>query len=248
MECPAQVRARIEHFASRSAMDIEGLGEAVVDMLAAHGLIRSYADIYALDAHHVELLQLDRFGEKSVANLLASIEASKQRSFDRVLHALGIRFVGQGVARLLATHFRSFARLRDAEVADMLTVDGVGPRIAESVRRFFQDGHTRELVRRLIAAGVTSEMPELPESERLPFFEGKTFVLTGALSRFTRDRAKEIIETHGGKVTGSVSKKTDMLLAGEDSGSKLEKAVALGVPVITEEEFMMQIPDTEKPS
>lgn len=248
MECPAQVRARIEHYASRSAMDIEGLGEAVVDVLAERGFIRSYADLYSLDAHRNELVQLDRFGEKSVANLLASIEASKQRSFDRVLHALGIRFVGQGVARLLAIHLRSIAGLMDAEISDMLAIDGIGPRIAESVRRFFQDPHTRELVQRLLAAGVTSEMPEQPESERLPFFEGKTFVLTGSLSRFTRDQAKGIIERHGGKVSGSVSKKTDMLLAGEDAGSKLEKAVALGVPVLTEEEFLMQLPDTDKPS
>lgn len=248
MECPAQVRARIEHFASRSAMDIEGLGEAVVDVLVERGFVRSYADLYALDAQRDALVQIDRFGEKSVTNLLAGIEASKSRSFDRVLHALGIRFVGQGVARLLAMHFRSFARMMDAEPAEMLTIDGVGPRIAESVRRFFQDSHTRELVRRLVSCGVTSEMPEHAESERLPFFEGRTFVLTGALSRFTRDQAKDIIERHGGKVTGSVSKKTDMVLAGEDAGSKLEKAVALGVPLLTEEEFMMQLPETEKPS
>ena len=248
MECPAQVRARIEHYASRSAMDIEGLGEAVVDVLAERGFIRSYADLYSLDAHRDELVQLDRFGEKSIANLLASIEASKQRSFDRVLHALGIRFVGQGVARLLAMRFRSVAGLMDAEISDMLAIDGIGPRIAESVRRFFQDPHTRELVQRLLAAGVTREMPEPPESDRLPFFEGKTFVLTGALSRLTRDQAKGIIERHGGKVSGSVSKKTDMLLAGEDAGSKLEKAVALGVPVLSEEEFIMQLPDTKKPS
>jgi DNA ligase (NAD+) len=241
--CPAQVRARIAHFASRPAMDIDGLGEAVVDVLVDNGFIGSYADLYMLRHRRAELVELDRFGEKRVAKLLDSIETSKERTFDRVLHALGIRFVGQSVARLLAGHFRSFDALSNATFDDIVAVDGVGPGIAASVRRFFDDGLTCALVHRLVDAGVASEMPAKAEVERLPFFDGKTFVLTGAMHRFTRDQAKALIERFGGKVTASVSGKTDFLLAGEDAGSKLEKATTLGVAVINEEDFVMQIPE-----
>ncbi|MFZ1729278.1 MAG: NAD-dependent DNA ligase LigA [Bacteroidota bacterium] len=243
IECPAQVRARISHFASRNAMDIEGLGEAVVDLLVEKGFLHSYADLFMLHTRRVELTALERFGEKSVANLLAGIETSKQQSFDRVLHALGIRFVGQIVARLIAQRFRSFEALEEIDQAQIVAVDGIGPRIAESVHRFFRDDRTKELVHRLIAAGITAEMPEEEESESLPFFEGKTFVLTGTLNSFTRDEAKVLIERYGGKVTGSVSKKTDMLLAGDDAGSKLDKATALGVVVIDEDLFLKQLPE-----
>jgi DNA ligase (NAD+) len=173
---------------------------------------------------------------------------SRTRSFDRVLHGLGIRFVGQTVARILAHRLRSFESLAAADTAAIEAIDGIGPRIAESVHRFFSDERTKGLVRRLIDAGITSEMPEAPESEALPFFTGKTFVLTGALRMFTRDRAKEMIERCGGKVTGSVSKKTDYVLAGEDAGSKLDKAAALGVAVIDEEIFLKQLPESMRTS
>ncbi|MFA6232559.1 MAG: NAD-dependent DNA ligase LigA [Bacteroidota bacterium] len=248
VECPAQVRGRIAHFASRNAMDIEGLGEAVVDVLVEQGFLQSYADLFSLHARRAELIDLDRFGEKSVTNLLFSIEACKMRSFDRVLHALGIRFVGETVARILAQHIRSFTELIDVDPGRIKGIDGIGPRIAESVHRFFSDDRTRELVHRLIQAGVASEMPKMGISESLPYFSGKTFVLTGTLNRFTREEAKTLIERFGGKVTGTVSKKTDMLLAGADSGSKLEKAVSLGVAVIDEIEFILHIPETMRTS
>jgi DNA ligase (NAD+) len=190
------------------------------------------------------LINLERFGEKSVANLLAGIDTCKSRSFDRVLYALGIRFVGQTVARLIAQQVRSFSALMEIEIGRIVAVDGLGPRIAESVYRFFRDPRTAELVHRLLKAGVTSEMPEEDYSESLPFFDGKTFVLTGKLLRFQRDDAKALIERFGGKVTSSVSKKTDILLAGEDAGSKLAKAIALGVVVIDETIFLEQIPDS----
>ena len=245
VECPAQIRGRIEHFASRVAMDIEGLGEAVVDTLVDRGFLRSSADLYVLHEHRAKLVALDRFGEKSVANLLERIEKSKQATLDRVVHALGIRFVGQSVARLLANRFRSMSALMDAREEDMLQIDGVGPRIAESVRRFFDDPHSRGLAERLIASGVHSEMATEEPGTRLAFFDGKTFVLTGALQTLTRDQAKALIERYGGKVTGSVSKKTDVVLAGAEAGSKLEKANALGIAVIDEETFRSQLPEAE---
>ncbi|MBE0645128.1 MAG: NAD-dependent DNA ligase LigA [Bacteroidetes bacterium] len=248
VECPAQIRARIAHFASRNAMDIEGLGEAVVDVLVEQGFIHNYADLFLLEARREELTALDRFGERSVSNLLAGIEASKSKAFDRALHGLGIRFVGQGVARILAQKLRSFDALMVAEIDQLEAIDGIGPRIAESVHRFFSDRRTLALVHRLMASGVTSEMPETATSETLPFFEGKNFVLTGALRMFTRDHAKELIERFGGKVTGSVSKKTDYVLAGADAGSKLDKAASLGISVIDETAFLSQLPESMRTS
>lgn len=248
VECPAQVRARITHFASRGAMDIEGLGEAVVDTLVTEGFLHSYADLYGLTEHRARLAELERFGERSVARLLEGIEASKSRPFDRLLHALGIRFAGLSVSRLLARHFGSMTALMEAHPDDMTAIDGVGPRIAESVHRFFHDPHLRDLVHRLIDAGVTHAMPRAAEVPRLPFFEGRSFVLTGTLQRFTREQAKELIERYGGKVSTSVSRKTAVVLAGADSGSKRDKAVALGVPIIDEEEFLIQLPEIDHPS
>lgn len=247
VECPAQLRARIEHFASRGAMDIEGLGEAVVDTLVDRGFIRTYADLYSLHAIKDALISLDRFGEKSVTTLLANIERSKHATLDRVVHGLGIRFVGQGVARLLARRFRSLPPLMDADVDALTAIDGIGPRIAESVRRFFDEPQSRALADRLLDEGVAGEIENDGGTDTLPFFDGKTFVLTGALSRFTRDQAKALIERLGGKVTGSVSKKTDALLAGEDAGSKLEKARGLGIAIIDEEGFLAELPDDLQP-
>ncbi len=244
VECPAQVRGRIAHFASRNAMDIEGLGEAVVDVLVDQGFIHSYADLFSLHARREELVRIERFGEKSVSNLLDSIEACKSRPFDRVLHGLGIRFVGQSVARILARCFRSFDALVAAEVERIAAVDGIGPGIAASVFRFFHDQRTLELVHRLREHGVTAAVADEPSVLTLPFFAGKSFVLTGTLRRYTRDQAKELIERFGGKVTGSVSRKTDIVLAGTEAGSKLEKAAALGVTVIDESEFIMQLPES----
>ncbi len=237
IECPAQIRGRIEHFAARTAMDIEGLGEAVVDTLVAKGFIRSYADLYTLHRRRDELAALERFGKKSVENLLAGIEKSKARSFDRKIFALGIRFVGQGVAKLLADRYHSIAGMMRAEREELMSIPGVGPRIAESLHRHLRDPGSRELIRRLEEAGVALEGTEKPARAMKPFFAGKTFVLTGTLARRTREEAKALIEERGGKVTGSVSKKTDYVLAGSEAGSKLDKARELGIRVLSEEEF-----------
>ena len=242
VECPKQVRGRIEHFVQRSAMDIDGLGEAVVDVLVTHGFIASYADVYNLVQHREDLERLDRFGKKSVARLLEGIERSKSQPLERVIFALGIRFVGEGVAKLLANHFTSLARLQTATLEELLSIHGIGQRIAESVRRFFDDDRSAELVRRLVAAGVRSESEQRTDEIRLPFFDGNTFVLTGTLSSFTREEAATLIERYGGKVQSSVSSKTRFVLAGTDAGSKLKKARELGIPVIDEDAFKQQLP------
>jgi DNA ligase (NAD+) len=240
--CPAQVRGRIEHFASRNAMDIDGLGEGVIEVLVSNHLIQSYADLYHLHAKQDLLIELERFGSKSVENLIAGIDASRDRSLDRVIHALGIRFVGQTVARLLAENCASLYALEIADEETLLAIDGIGPKIAESVMRFFRDERTHTLVHKLIDAGVTNSMTKKHQHDVIPFFDGRTFVITGTLSRFNRDEAKKRIERHGGKVTTSISKKTDVLLAGEAAGSKLAKAASLGILTINEDEFLAQLP------
>jgi len=239
-ECPAQVRGRIEHFASRNAMDIEGLGEAVIDVLVSTGLISSYADLYILGNRRKDLESLERFGKKSVDNLLENIEQSKQRPLERVVHAIGMRYVGQSVSRLLAEEFGSLDALARADSEDLERIDGIGPRIADSVIAFFQEEHNRGLVTRLMDAGVTHTREERKDNH-LSFFEGKTFVLTGSLSTFTRDEARSLIERAGGKVTGSVSKNTDAVIAGAEAGSKLSKARSLGIDIIEEDEFIEHI-------
>ena len=243
ISCPAQVRGRIEHFAARTAMEIEGLGEAVVDTLVSEGLISSYADLYTLSEQRAKLVALDRFGERSVQNLLDAIDASRHRPLHRVIHALGIRFVGQTVARLLAEHFLSLQALKEADKDALLAVDGIGPKIAESVLRFFSVERTALLVDELIAATVTSRMEPI-QNNHLAFFEGKTFVITGTLSNYSREEAKALVLKYGGKVTGSVSKKTDVLVAGEAAGSKLDKAQTLDIAILSEEEFIAQLPES----
>ncbi|MCZ7555883.1 MAG: NAD-dependent DNA ligase LigA [Bacteroidia bacterium] len=242
--CPAQVRGRIEHFASRTAMDIEGLGEAVVDVLVRQGLVSTVADLYWLHEHRETLERVERFGKRSVQKLLEGIESSKSRSFERVLYALGIRFVGQGVAALLAGRFPSFDALGSATIEELEATDGVGPRIARSVRSFFEDAEALAVVRKLRDAGVTSHGTARTVRTH-DFFSGKTFVITGTLIGYTRDEAKALIEGFGGKVTGSVSAKTSFVLAGEAAGSKLDKARALGIRVIDEDEFVSHITASE---
>lgn len=239
-ECPAQVRGRIEHFAARNAMDIEGLGEAVIDVLVTKELISSYADLYDLGKQREELESLERFGKKSVDNLLENIDQSKLRPLERVIHAIGMRYVGQTVSRLLAEEFRSLEAIEQAGREDLERIEGIGPRIADSVIAFFQEEHNRRLIGRLIDAGVTHTREERCDT-RLPFFEGRTFVLTGSLSRYSRDEARDLIERAGGKVTGSVSNKTDAVIAGAEAGSKLARARNLGIDVIEEDEFIEHI-------
>ncbi|MBX2992806.1 MAG: NAD-dependent DNA ligase LigA [Bacteroidetes bacterium] len=233
-ECPAQVKGRIEHFAMRGAMDIEGLGEAVVEQLVGLGWVKNCADLYSLHTHRADLAELDRWGEKSVKNLLNAIEESKKRPFHRVLYALGIRHVGQGVAQLLTENFPSIDRLQSANEEDLQSVTGIGPQIAESVAHFFREKHNREIVKRLREAGLTLAAAATKKKGKL---SGLTFVLTGTLPTLSREQAKQLIEGNGGKVASGVSRNVQYVLAGEDAGSKLDKARKLGVPLMDESTF-----------
>jgi len=237
-ECPAQVRGRIEHFAHRRAMNIEGLGEAVIDLLVNEGLIHNIADIY--DLKKQQIAGLERMGEKSAQNLLDGIEESKQLLFNRVLFGLGIRFVGEGVAKLLADNFSTIDKLRNASLESLEHVEGIGPRIAESVVRFFKDKHSLTLIDRLSKAGLQMKSDRKKISANT-LIVGKTFVLTGGLESMSRDEAKEKIEAFGGKSASSVSKKTDYVIVGSDAGSKLQKAIELGIKTITEAEFVKML-------
>ena len=234
-ECPAQVRGRIEHFVQRRAMNIEGLGEAIIDLLVNENLIHNIADIYSLKKN--QIASLERMGEKSAQNLLDGIEISKTLPFNRVLFGLGIRFAGEGVAKLLADNFSSIDDLKNASQETLEHIDGIGPRIAESIVRFFKDKHSLRLIDRLSKAGLQlkAEKKKITGNSRII---GKTFVLTGGLETMSRDEAKEKIESRGGKSSSSVSKKTDYVIVGTDAGSKLQKALDLGVKTLSEKEFL----------
>lgn len=238
LECPWQIRRRIEHFASRRAMDIQGMGERVVDQLVNHRFLRSIADIYELHQHRDRLVELEGWGQKRVENLLAAIEASKERPYHRVLFALGIRFVGEETAKLLAKAFPSIDALAQATVDDLLAIHGVGEQIADSVYRFFRDERNRTLLERLRQAGLLFAAEHLPRPTSQGFFAGKTFVLTGELSSMTRDQARRAIELRGGRTTDTVSRRTDYLIVGANPGSKLLRAQQLGIPQLSEEEFL----------
>ena len=227
--CPAKVRESILHFASRGVMNIEGMGDSLVDQLADAKLVKTVADIY--DLNEKKLLSLERIGQKTADNVLAQIERTKQAPLERVIMGLGIRFVGERTAQFLAEHFGSMDAIMDASEAELLDVQEVGPRIAASIREFFDEKKNRELVERLRKAGLRFTAEKKVRGTTLA---GKTFVITGTLPNYSRDQAKQLIEDAGGKVSGSVSKKTDYLLAGEEAGSKLDKAKELGVPIIDE--------------
>lgn len=244
MTCPAQVREGIIHFASRDAMNIEGLGPAVITQLLEHGIIANAADLY--DMQKNALLQLDRMGKKSVDNLLNSIEASKQRNLAQVIFALGIRLVGQNVAKVLARNFDSIDALKEAGMEQLVAIDEVGPKIAESIIDYFGNGRHDIFLQKLSAAGVQLHQEPITEKQenaamRKKEFAGKTFVLTGTLPTLDRRTASTMIEQAGGKTSGSVSKKTDYVLAGENAGSKLEKAQDLGISIIDEETFLQML-------
>lgn len=244
MTCPAQVREGIIHFASRDAMNIEGLGPAVITQLLEHGIIANAADLY--DMQKNALLQLDRMGKKSVDNLLNSIEASKQRNLAQVIFALGIRLVGQNVAKVLARNFDSIDALKEADMEQLVAIDEVGPKIAESIIDYFGNGRHDIFLQKLSAAGVQLHQEPITEKQenaamRKKEFAGKTFVLTGTLPTLDRRTASTMIEQAGGKTSGSVSKKTDYVLAGENAGSKLEKAQDLGISIIDEETFLQML-------
>jgi DNA ligase (NAD+) len=229
--CPAQRKQAILHFAGRRAMDIEGLGEKLVDQLVEQGLVKTLADIYRLELSAVA--GLDRMAQKSAANLLEGIARSKNTTLARFVFALGIRNVGESTARDLARHFGNLEALMAADEEKLQEAPDVGPVVARSIAHFFGEPHNRDVIQQMRAAGVT-----WPESERAPSatlpLSSRTFVLTGTLSGMSRDEAKARIEALGGKVTGGVSKKTDYVVAGADPGSKLDKARELGVPVLDE--------------
>ena len=230
--CPAKLRETILHFASRHVMNIEGMGDALVAQLTERGLVKNVADIYKLTKD--DLLSLERMGDKSAQNILDEIEASKKLPLERVIFGLGIRFVGERTAQFLVEHFGSMDTLMTASQQELEDVNEVGPRIAESIHEFFAEPRNRALVKRLREAGL---MFSGKKRERGTKLAGKTFVLTGTLTKYTRDQAKKMIEDAGGRVSGSVSKKTDYVVAGSDAGSKLDKAKELGVSVIEEQEM-----------
>jgi DNA ligase (NAD+) len=230
--CPAKLLGTILHFASRGVMNIDGMGDALVTQLTDRGLVKNVADIYKLTKEN--LRSLERMGEKSAQNILHEIENSKRLPLDRVIYGLGIRFVGERTAEFLAEHFGSMEALEHASVEELQNVDEVGPRIAESIAEFFSIPANRKLVERLREAKLTLTGEKKQRGTKLA---GKTFVLTGTLPRFTRDEAKKMIEDAGGKVTGSVTRKTDYVVAGSDAGSKLDKARELGVAVIDEKQM-----------
>jgi DNA ligase (NAD+) len=237
--CPAQRKQALLHFASRRAMDIEGLGGKLVDQLVDAGLVRTPADLYKLGV--AKLAELERMAEKSAANVVAGIAQSKNTTLARFVYALGIRNVGEVTAKDLARHFGSLDALAGATEAELQEAPDVGPIVAQSIAGFFRERHNREVIEQLRAAGVTWKEGARAQSATAGPFAGKIVVLTGTLAQLTRDEAKERIEAAGGKVTGSVSKKTDFVVAGDEAGSKLDRAKELGVAVLDEEKFLTML-------
>jgi len=236
VECPAQIFRSIVHFASKGAMNIDGLGPQIVRVLLDKGLITSVADLYHITEE--KLLELDNFKEKSAHNLVTAIEKSKSNSLDRLIFGLGIRGIGQASAKLLCAKFGGLDSIMQATAAEIAEIEGFGDIMADSVYSAFHEEHMLSLIQRLKDCGVNTDYEKVQQDDR---FEGKTFVLTGTLPTLKRNEAKELIEKFGGKASGSVSKKTDYVLAGEEAGSKLTKAEQLGIKIITEEEFMEMI-------
>jgi len=232
--CPARLKESVLHFAARPVMNIDGMGDALVDQLVDRGLVKSVSDIYGLTLE--QLVDLERMGEKSAQNVLRNIEKSRKNPLPRILVGLGIRFVGVRTAVLLAEAFGSLDAIADADLETLQQAEEVGPKVAESIHQFFREPRNRELVDRLRSAGLKFDHPK--KERKVGPFDGLTFVLTGTLASMTREQAGEKIEAAGGKVNGSVSKKTSYVVAGEDAGSKLDKARALGVRVLNEEWFL----------
>ncbi len=232
--CPAKLKESLLYFAGRRAMNIDGLGEALVDQLVDKGLVRDVADLYGLS--HPQLADLDRMGDKSAQNLMNEIENSKQAELARVIFALGIRFVGERTGQLLADHFGSLDKLAKASEEELLEAEEVGPRVAEAIQEFFHEKRNRAVIEKLRQAGLQFEQKQARQAEGK--LAGRQFVLTGTLPNYSRDQAKQMIEEAGGRVTGSVSKKTDYVVVGADAGSKLEKARALGVKTVEEAELL----------
>ena len=234
INCPAQIKASIEHFASKRAMNIEGLGEKLIEQLVDSGLIKNVADIYSLRKE--QLLSLERMGEKSAQNLLDAIAASQNISLARFIYALGIRNVGEHIAKVLAKAFGSLERLSQASEEELMAIEGVGPIVARSVRNFFNAESNRQTIEKLLSSGIRiSSEQDYKQKEEIA---GKTFVFTGTLTNFTREEAQALVEKYGGKSASSVSKKTDYVVVGENAGSKAETARQLGVKILNEAEFL----------
>jgi DNA ligase (NAD+) len=231
--CPAKLKESLQHYAGRHAMNIDGLGEKIVDQLVEQKLVKDVADLYALKVD--EVAELDRMAEKSAQNLVDEIQASKKNPLSRLIFALGMRFVGERTGQLLAEHFSTLEDLEEAKQEQLEQVPEVGPRVAESIVEFFSEAANRKLEKKLREAGVrpTAEKREV-KSQKLA---GKSFVFTGGLANRSREEAGELVQQHGGKVSGSVSRKTDYVVVGTDPGSKYDKAKELGVTVLTEGEF-----------
>ncbi|HMN23070.1 MAG: NAD-dependent DNA ligase LigA [Ignavibacteriaceae bacterium] len=242
-ECSAQIKGRLIHFASRGAMDIEGLGDALIDLFVDKGFITHFSDIYKLKDKRDKLVEIERLGEKSIGNLLHAIEQSKAQPFAKVLFALGIRYVGAGAAQKITDHFNSIDDIIAAGEEDISSIYEIGPSISKSIKQFFSDKKNIKLIEDLRKSGLifTSEKKEVVQSA----LTGKTFVLTGTLSTFSRDEAGARIIALGGKVTSSVSKNTDFVVAGEKAGSKLSKAESLGVKVLDENTFIKMLEENE---
>lgn len=236
-DCPAQVKGRIRHFASRNAMDIEGLGPAIIDQLVEKGLIKNISGLYFLKRD--DLISLERMAEKSAYNLLDAIEKSKKKSLAKLIYGLEIRYVGVHTSELITGYYSTLDKFKKADLEELIDIKEIGPRIAKSIIHFFEDEKNLNIIERLRNAGVNfgQEKEKMREEKGVQVLAGKQFVLTGTLKDFTRTQAKEIISELGGRVTGSVSKKTDYVIAGEDPGSKYQKAQKLGVTIINEEEF-----------
>lgn len=242
-ECLAQIKGRLIHFASRGAMDIEGLGDALIDLFTDKGFVKNFSDIYKLKDKRSELIQIERLGEKSIDNLLNAVEKSKSQPFPKVLFAIGIRYVGAGAAQKIADHFNSIDNLIKASEEKISSIYEIGPSISKSIKQFFADKKNIRLIEELKKAGLNfvSEKREIKKS----YFTGKTFVLTGTLSGFSRDEAAARITALGGKVASAVSKNTDFVVAGEKAGSKLSKAESLGIKVIDESAFLDMLKENE---
>lgn len=232
--CPARLKETVRHFASRNAMDIEGIGAKLVDQMVDEGLVKNPADLYYLDKNTV--MSLQRMADKSASNILAALERSKEVSADRFLYSLGIPLVGEHVARVLMTAFGDIDSISQQNVQDLQEVHGIGPEVAQSVVSFFREPHNRDMIQRLLSAGVTPIPLERPAENPETPLSGKTVVFTGTIS-LARAEAKRRVEDAGGSVSGSVSRKTDYVVAGEDPGSKLDRARELGVKILTEDEF-----------
>ena len=242
--CPPQIICRIQHYISRKAMDIEGLGGETVALLFKNGLVHNYADLYELKVE--DILHLERMAKKSAENLVNGVEKSKEIPFESVLFALGIRFVGETVAKKLAKHYKNIDALSQASLMDLILVDEIGERIAKSVIEFFENEENQKIIQRLKSYGVQFEIVEKVNPNATEKFVGKTFVVSGVFTQFSRDELKKAIEDNGGKVGSSISAKTDFVVAGDNMGpAKLEKANKLNIPILSEEDFINKMNESE---